>query len=175
MQEEVNQKVVGLCISGGKISARILKNAIIKALKAMEKLDGEARRSLQARQARAKAEKEEGYRGKISIGKLKKENKELSNIEITDQNIKSFEKYARKYEVEYSLKKDKSVNPPRYFVFFGAKDVDSITAAFKEYTGWTLKKQKKASVRRKLEQAVGRVTKHREREKDRHKDRGPEH
>lgn len=170
MQEEVNQKVVGLCISGGKISARILKNAMMKFLRAME------RQKMQKEQPVA-GEQEDGiaYQGKISLKELKRKNKDYSNIEITDQNIKSFEKYARKYEVEYSLKKDKSVNPPRYFVFFGAKDVDSITAAFKEYTGWTLKKQKKASVRRKLEQAVGRVTKHREREKDRHKDRGPEH
>lgn len=170
MQEEVNQKVVGLCISGGKISARILKNAMVKFLRTME------RKKRQKGQPEA-GEQEDGiaYQGKISLKELKRKNKDYSNIEITDQNIKSFEKYARKYEVEYSLKKDKSVNPPRYFVFFGAKDVDSITAAFKEYTGWTLKKQKKASVRRKLEQAVGRVTKHREREKDRHKDRGPEH
>lgn len=170
MQEEVNQKVVGLCISGGKISARILKNAMMKFLQAME------RQKMQKEQPVA-GEQEDGiaYQGKISLKELKRKNKDYSNIEITDQNIKSFEKYARKYEVEYSLKKDKSVNPPRYFVFFGAKDVDSITAAFKEYTGWTLKKQKRASVRRKLEQAVGRVTKHREREKDRHKDRGPEH
>ncbi len=170
MQEEVNQKVVGLCISGGKISARILKNAMMKFLRAME------RQKMQKEQPVA-GEQEDGiaYQGKISLKELKRKNKDYSNIEITDQNIKSFEKYARKYEVEYSLKKDKSVNPPRYFVFFGAKDVDSITAAFKEYTGWTLKKQKRASVRRKLEQAVGRVTKHREREKDRHKDRGPEH
>lgn len=170
MQEEVNQKVVGLCISGGKISARILKNAMMKFLRAME------RQKMQKEQPAAGEQKDGiAYQGKISLKELKRKNKDYSNIEITDQNIKSFEKYARKYEVEYSLKKDKSVNPPRYFVFFGAKDVDSITAAFKEYTGWTLKKQKKASVRRKLEQAVGRVTKHREREKDRHKDRGPEH
>ena len=37
--------------------------------------------------------------------KLKEQNCELSNIEITDGNIKSFEKYARKYNVDYCLKK----------------------------------------------------------------------
>ena len=49
--------------------------------------------------------------------KLKEQNCELSNIEITDGNIKSFEKYCRKYNVDY-LKKDRSSEPPRYYVFF---------------------------------------------------------
>ena len=106
---------------------------------------------------------------------LKAEKKELSNIEITDKNIKSFEKYARKYEVDYCLKKDCSMEPPRYYVFFGAKDESSMTAAFKDYTGWQLKKSKKMSVRKKLSLAKERQAKHREREKNRQKERGPEH
>ena len=36
MQDEVNEKVVSLCISGGKISARILKNFLIKYLLEVE-------------------------------------------------------------------------------------------------------------------------------------------
>ena len=36
MQDEVNEKTVSLCINGGKISARILKNAMLKALARME-------------------------------------------------------------------------------------------------------------------------------------------
>ena len=36
MQDEVNEKIVSLCITGGKISARILKNAMLKALAKME-------------------------------------------------------------------------------------------------------------------------------------------
>ena len=63
---------------------------------------------------------------------------QLSNIEVTDGNIKSFEKCARKYSIDFSLKKDTSISPPRYFVFFKAKDVDVMTAAFKEYTGKSL-------------------------------------
>ena len=36
MQDEVNEKVVSLCISGGKISARILKNVLMKYLLEVE-------------------------------------------------------------------------------------------------------------------------------------------
>ncbi len=47
-----------------------------------------------------------------------------------------------------------------------------MTAAFKEYTGKSLNKSKKPSVRRKLELAKERVAKHREREKTKQKERG---
>nr|WP_322101279.1 PcfB family protein [Sporofaciens musculi] len=67
------------------------------------------------------------------------------------------------------------MSPPRYFVFFKAKDVDVMTAAFKEYTGKSLNKSKKPSVRRKLELVKERVAKHREREKTKQKERRPEH
>ena len=171
MQDEVSEKVLSLCISGGKISARILKEAIEKALAEMERSQQQERYNSPAKQ---KEKKQAVSSGKQSLKKLAKDGVQLSNIEITDGNIKSFEKCARKYHVLYSLMKDKSVSPPRYFVFFRAKDVDSITAAFKEYTGRTLNKAKKPSVRKKLELAKERVAKHREREKTKHKDRGQE-
>lgn len=171
MQDEVNEKVLSLCVSGGKISARILKETMEKALAEMERSQQKARHHAPAKQ---KEKKQTVSTGKQSLKKLAENGAQLSNIEITDGNIKSFEKCARKYHVLYSLMKDKSASPPRYFVFFRAKDVDSITAAFKEYTGRTLNKTKKPSVRKKLELAKERVAKHREKEKTKHKDRGQE-
>ncbi len=41
----------------------------------------------------------------------------MTNIEITDANIKSFDKVARKYGIDYAVKKDKSVAPPKYLIF----------------------------------------------------------
>lgn len=172
MQDEVNQKVVTLCITGGKISAQILKNALLKLLRKMEQME-------QARKQRTKAVRQQkepvSYHGKQSMEKLMKQNCQLTNIEVTDGNIKSFEKYARKYHIDFSLKKDTSASPPRYYVFFKAKDVDIMTAAFKEYTGSQLSKGKKTSLRKKLTLAKERMAKHREREKNRQKERGPEH
>lgn len=45
------------------------------------------------------------YKGKQSLDKLMKQNVQLSNIEITDGNIKSFEQVAKKYSIDFSLKK----------------------------------------------------------------------
>ena len=167
MQDEVSEKIIAIGINGGKISARILKNSMEKALADLE-------RSQRQEIYKQKEKKQTISYGKQSLKKLAENGSQLSNIEITDGNIKSFAKCARKYNIDYSLKKDRSISPPRYFVFFKAKDVDSITAAFKEYTGRTLNKEKKPSIRKKLQLAKERVAKHREREKIKHKDRGQE-
>ena len=169
MQDEISEKVIALCINGGKISARILKETLEKALADMERSSQQHNSS-----TKQKEKKQTVNRGKQSLKKLAGNGVQLSNIEVTDGNIKSFSKCARKYNVDYSIKKDKSVSPPRYFVFFRAKNVDTLTAAFKEYTGRTLNKAKKPSIRQKLQLAKERVAKHRERVKTKHKDRGQE-
>ena len=169
MQDEVSEKLIAMSINGGKISARILKETLEKALADMERNSQQHNTSIKKKDKRQTVS-----HGKQSLKQLSGSGVQLSNIEVTDGNIKSFAKCARKYNVDYSIKKDKSVSPPRYFVFFRAKDVDTLTAAFKEYTGRTLNKEKKPSVRQKLQLAKERVAKHREREKTKHKDRGQE-
>ena len=78
----------------------------------------------------------------------------MTNIEVTDKNIKTFDRAARKYGVDYAVRKDRSVDPPKYLVFFKAKDTDALTAAFKDYTRKTVKsKDRKDSVLDKLSKA----------------------
>ena len=162
MHEEVNDKTISLCIKGGKISGNILK----AALKKLVSETGKQKQKIQTKKVTK--------HGKQSIKKMVQDGSQLSNIEITDNNIKSFERVARKYGIDYSLKKDSSTDPPRYMVFFRAKDVDVMTAAFKEYAGISAEKEKKpkVSIRKKLQVAKDRAAQHREREKDKSKDRG---
>ena len=47
-----------------------------------------------------------------------KQNAGVSNIEITEGNIKAFESTAKKYGIDFALKMDTTGNPPRYRVFF---------------------------------------------------------
>lgn len=84
--------------------------------------------------------------GKQSVKQLVGQNQGVSNIEITDKNIKDFERIARKYGVDFALKKDKTGEIPKYLVFFKARDGDALTAAFKEYTAKTDRKKEKPSV-----------------------------
>ena len=170
MQDEVNEKTVSLCIRCGKVTANLLKAAMKKALAKME----QEKQKLQGQKQPKQDKEDKTYKGKQSMDKLMKQNVQLSNIEITDGNIKSFERVAKKYSIDFSLKKDVTADPPRYYVFFKARDADVMTAAFKEYTGKSLNKDKKPSVRKKLQQAITKsLAKHRELEKTKGKEREP--
>lgn len=170
MQDEVNEKTVSLCIRCGKVTANLLKAAMKKALTKME----QEKQKLQGQKQPKQDKEDKTYKGKQSMDKLMKQNVQLSNIEITDGNIKSFERVAKKYSIDFSLKKDVNADPPRYHVFFKARDADVMTAAFKEYTGQSLNKDKKPSVRKKLQQAISKsLKKHRELEKTKGKEKEP--
>ena len=138
MQEEMERKAVAISVKAGTLTADLLKKAITKALAEMEKS-----------QKNPKI-----YRGKQSVKHLVRQGAGVSNIEVTDGNIKSFERVARKYGVDFALKKDTTSQPPRYLVFFKSKDADALTAAFAEYSGKVVKRQAQAkpSIRRQLVQ-----------------------
>ena len=79
-----------------------------------------------------------------------KQNAGVSNIEITEGNIKAFESTAKKYGIDFALKKDATESPPRYLVFFKGRDADVLTAAFKEFSAKKLTQEKKPSIRKLL-------------------------
>ena len=86
--------------------------------------------------------------------------------------IKAFEGTAKKYGIDFALKKDATESPPRYLVFFKGRDADVLTAAFKEFSAKKLTQEKKPSIRKLLstlkEAAQGRNA---ERAKVKNKDR----
>ena len=166
IQEEVNQKTITICIKGAKVTARLLKAALRALLQAREK----HKQNVQRQETAYQEDDVAVNRGKQSLRDLQTEGGELSNIEITDENIKSFERYARKYGIDYALKKDKAADPPRYFVFFRARDVKTMEAAFKEYSEYTTK-EKKPSVKKKLSIAMKRTMPQRAREREKKKER----
>lgn len=185
MQDEVNEKTIALCIKGVHISADILRVAMRKYLNQVEKIqDAKKQQSNQIKTAekaehakqrarRVEAKKNAPPQGKQTMKKLVNQGSELTNIQITDNNVKSFDRVARKYGIDYSLKKDTSKDSPRYMVFFKARDVDVMTAAFKEYAGISMKKQKKVSIKKKLSIAKQKIAKRqRQRVKVNQKDRG---
>lgn len=172
MQEEVNQKTIALCTRCAKMTADVLKGLMRKYLSDREKHKQEVKHKKAEKAAQEKAEKKAPVRGKQTLKKLMDQGSQLTYIEVTDNNIKSFDKVARKYGIDYSLRKDKSVEPPKYMVFFKAKDVDVMTKAFQEYSGVVLNKNKRVSIRKRLSLAKEKAAKQREREKTKQKDRG---
>ena len=132
MQDEINEKVVALSIKGGKLTAATLQ----KAVKAML--------------AQMKKQHEKQPQGKQTLKQLAKQNAGLSNIEITEGNIKAFEHTAKKYGIDFALKKDATEQPPRYLVFFKGRDADALTAAFREFSAKRLTQEQKPSIRKVL-------------------------
>ena len=87
--------------------------------------------------------------GKMTVKQLAAKDKGLQSIEVTDQNIGSFNRIARKYGIDFAPFKVKGEK--RYMVFFKAPDADAMTTAFKEYTAKQVRKAERPSVLEKLQ------------------------
>ncbi len=150
MQEEVDQKTIALSMKTGKFTAQVLQAALKKYL-----------------QHRAKG-KTMLHHGQQSLKQLKKHGAALSNIEITEANIGAFKPCAKKYGVDFALRKDKTTQPPHYVVIFKSKDADNLEQAFREFTAKTLSKEQRPSIRKVLsamKQKTAEQTKQRAKEK----------
>ncbi len=133
MQEEVNEKVIALSIKTGKLSAEVLQKSMKFFLSQVKK----------------QVNKRQMPHGKQTLKQLMKQNAGVSNIEITKDNIKAFESTAKKYNIDFSLKKVKG-EQTRYLVFFKGRDADVMTAAFQEFSAKKLNRDKKPSIRKAL-------------------------
>ena len=155
MQEEVDQKTIALAVKTGKLTAQVLQAAIRKYLSARQKGTGKA------------------HHGQQSLRQLKKDGSALSNIEITDANIGLFKPCAKKYDIDFTLRKDRTTHPPRYIVIFKSKQADNLEQAFKEFTAKKLQQQERPSIRKTLavlkEKAEARS---RQQAKEKNKERG---
>lgn len=161
MQEEVTGKSVALIIDGAKMSEQVLEKALQKFLEAQ------------------KNKSPKMHRGRQTLKQLAGQNAGLANIEISDKNIKAFTHVAKKYHVDFALKKDTTSEQPRYLVFFKSRDADAITAAFQEFASRKMSRDEKPSIRERLAQAreqAAQKVEHRalDREKIRVKERGVE-
>ena len=102
MQEEITQRTVSLSVEAGNMTADLLQKAVKKVLEEMQKKPSQ--RTL--------------HQGKQTLHQLKQHGASLTNIEITEQNIKAFSVVAKKYDIDYALKKDPTTAPPALLCVF---------------------------------------------------------
>jgi hypothetical protein len=129
--EQINDKSIARSVKATKRTGRFLAQAMQKFLK-------------KARVATFKT-------GKQSLKSLSKQGAPLADIPISGDNIGSFKRIARKYNVDFALKKDDSTQPPNWIVFFKAKDDKAIQSAFGEYSKAILKHKDKPSMLKRLD------------------------
>ena len=156
MQDEINEKVIALSIRTTKLTAEMLQKSIRFMLSQIKK----------------QIDKPTQHKGKQTLKQLMKQNAGVSSIEITDSNIKAFESTAKKYGVDFALKKDATESPPRYLVFFKGRDADVLAAAFREFSKKKLDKERKPSVRRDLAEKKAEAAQTAKRDKVKSMDRG---
>lgn len=163
MEEEVNQRVVSLSVNTSKMTAGVLVNTMKNFLV----------REHQALNQHA-AERKAHEHGKMTLKDLMAQNAGAESVVISDDNIKSFDRVARKYNIDYSLKRDKTQDPPKYLLFFKARDRDTMMTAFREYVQKNEKYKQKHPMKQKLkeyEEMRKRLNKQRSKEKHKHQER----
>ena len=109
--ENGTRKTIDITVRAEQMTADVLKNALEEFMK-------------------GNVEK----KGLKPYGQLAKTAK-LDSIEVSEQNIGDFLKTARKYDLDFALKTDRSTEPPTFHVFFSAAKTEDFKKAFKEYVG----------------------------------------
>lgn len=131
MQEEVENKSVQLAVKTTKVTLRVL----LKALQAYV-------RNHRNKKQLKEASKDETIKGKQTVKELIGQGQGVSSMEIGDSGIRDFKKIANKYGVDFAIVKDKAEDPPKFTVFFKARDADAITQVLKEYAVKQTKRKK---------------------------------
>ena len=143
MQEEIEQKSATLMINGTKFSLRTLKSAALKLLAHRQNPSAPGVK----------------HRGKQTVRQLVGQNQGVSNVELSGEDIKAFERVARKYGVDYAVKKVKG-DAPRFLIFFKARDADALNAALSEYTDQKMRGKEHSKLREKLRAPIEQIITH---------------
>ena len=132
MQEDIENRTVNLAVVTTKLTARTVIAAVLVYLRHRDKA--------QARKLNTVPE------GKQSVKDLLRQKQGVNSIDISGTDLKGFESIARKYGIDYAVRKDRSVNPPKYLVFFKGKEADVMNAAFNEYSAKVMRQGQRPSV-----------------------------
>ena len=131
MQEEVENRTVNMAVSTTKLTARTVVSAI--RWWAMNHNNKRLRKAMEGRN---------GIAGEQTVKDLLKTGEGIETIELPDGRLKDFCKIAKDYGIDYAIRKDITVEPPRYTVFFKAKNQDVMQEALREFSARYEKKEK---------------------------------
>ena len=97
MQEEVENRTVAITTSAAKFTGRLFKVVICKYL--------EHRKNVKTQKANKARASPVIPHGKQTVKQLIGQNHGVSTVESNDPDIKAFDRIARKYGVDYAVKK----------------------------------------------------------------------
>lgn len=136
MQEEIENRSVNLAVTTTRLSVHAILSGIRAYLRHREKVKNLA--------------EEEVTHGKMTVKELIGKDEGVKAIPLGDDRIKDFERFVRKYGVDFAVTKDKSQTPARYTIFFKAKDADALTSIINDYTRKQLQQKQRPSILKQL-------------------------
>lgn len=157
MEQEVNMKITCIAVQSGERVGQVFLHGVKSFV--------DKQRSVAAsRSKQGPVKKEHSQTGgkKVKIKDLRKDGSDIQFVDIKTEEMKDFQRYARKYGITYAMEMDKSTQPPTYYIYFKAKDGLLTEKALSEYIADRLKQKevsKDKGVKPKLEKAKEKVTK----------------
>ena len=135
MQDEINEKIIGISVKGVKLTAELVQKAIKKLLEELEKTGQELTKTPTVK------------RGEQTLKQLAAQNAGLSSIELTDPKLRLLRRELNKDGVDFSPVK---TGKGQYVLVFKGRDADAITHAFNQYTAKVVKQAERPSIRKLL-------------------------
>ena len=133
MQEDIENRSLTLMINSSKLTARTLATAFTKFLR------------YTWNKAKERHNRDVKPQGKQTIKELIAQNQGVEKTELADKNeVKTFDRIAKQYGVDYAIKK--GVSPEgkqRFILFFKARDRSAIDQAMSAYAADYVKKHKR--------------------------------
>ncbi|MBR3634691.1 MAG: PcfB family protein [Lachnospiraceae bacterium] len=122
MEQEVNIKVICITTQSAEKVAHVFTNALREYM------------HMQKGSTHISKQKNVEHKGKIvKVKDLRKDGSQVECVDMDDEELKRFRKFARRYGVSYSMEKNKETAPPTYNIFFKATDSTLINKAISDY------------------------------------------
>ena len=134
MQEEANQKTVGIVVQAGKFTL----HEFGKVCEKYSQYRRDQKRMRRTDPTKYKVNQPK----KIKVKQMMKEGESVRKVNLEELNIGEFSKIARKNGMRFAISKDKSTNPPTYVVYFKARSGEAIDQTVDEYLRTYLSKKK---------------------------------
>jgi len=126
LQEDIERRSIAIAVSASKLTGRTLARALEAAMRKIRQTQKNALTP----------------QGRQTVKKLMNHGVNTSTIPL-DGNTRTFDRAARKYNVDYSFRK---TGPNKYMLFFKAGQADAITQCFADFTKRVMRKEQKQSM-----------------------------
>ena len=100
--------------------------------------------------------------GKQTVKQLMRHGVSTNSLELSG-DTKSFDRVARKWNVDYAFYK---TGPDKYLLFFKAGQADAMTACFSEYSKKVLNKSRRIPIRDQIKRAGDQITREKPKQRE---------